>query len=217
MKWLIPLFLFFWLIVAGLPAWVVIGATVATVVAVVKLTKPKRAVEDSGAVAGGVEVRAGLVVNPSASRMRTDLVGAGASLDDLCGALFSANADVGHDFAHCTPRERRGMVAMRLHQLFRWIAGRYPHASREALGYDLIAHAWWTAGLVLQRDRREEVKVATAAATWAGWVGDREMPAEQLAWVVRAGPGLKDEAAVDAFSAELWRRLGIDAKTRHKP
>jgi hypothetical protein len=166
---------------------------------------------------GGAEIRARLSVNPAAPRMRTDLVGAGASLDDLCGALFSAASDVGYDFAHCTKRDRRGMLAMRLHQLYSWIACRYPSASPEALGYSLIAHAWWTAGLVLQRDRKAEIKIAIAAATWSARVSDREIPAEQLAWIVQAGPGLKDEAAVEAFSAELWRRLGIDAKTRHKP
>ncbi|GCL64326.1 hypothetical protein [Pseudaquabacterium pictum] len=148
--------------------------------------------------------------------MKTDRVGSGADLKALIGALCTAEVDVAHDFPQCTKLEKRGMLAMRLHQLYGWIALRFPGASSEAVGYRMIKHAWWIAGLVLQRDRKAEVKVAISAATWQAVLDGCEAPPELQSYAAQVG-ALKDEAAVEAFAAEVWRRLGLSEKSRLKP
>jgi hypothetical protein len=148
--------------------------------------------------------------------MKTDLVGANAGLPQLIAALRTSEADVASDFSHCTKLEKRGMLAMRRNQLYGWICGRLPAGSREALAYCMIHHAWWIAGLVLQRDRKSEVKVATSSATWQSVLDGFDVPPELLAYAVQAG-ALKDEAAAEVFSAEVWRQLGLDGKMRLTP
>lgn len=146
--------------------------------------------------------------------MKTELVKANASLQQLIGALRTAPEDVGHDFAQCTKLEKRAMLAMHLHRLFGWIACRYPEGSSEALAYWVIGHAWWITGLVLQRGRRAEVKSSISAGAWQAVLASHEVPPELLAFAVNAG-ALKDEEAVEAFSAAVWQQLGLGLKTRH--
>lgn len=146
--------------------------------------------------------------------MKIDQPGSSADLRELIVALRTAEADVAHDFYQCTKLEKRGMVAMRLHSLYGWIACRYPAPSREALAYSMFGHTWWITGLVLQRDRKAEVKIAINAAAWREVLECNDGPAELLAFAVQAG-ALKDESAAESFSAEVWRRLGLDAKARH--
>lgn len=114
-------------------------------------------------------------------------------------ALSNAAADVEREFPQCTVRVKREQRAMRRMALFKDAARELGPEHPYRTTWFLTSHIWWITGLMLQRDRKSEVKYAMREDQWAIAAG---LP-PVLEWIRRQQP-FKDEAAADIAAAELW-------------
>lgn len=130
--------------------------------------------------------------------------------------LRTVDAWVDAEFPQCTKAEKRGMRAMRCNEIFRRLANAPYQDADFKLACSLIFHAWWIAGLVLQLDRKPEVARAIKLEQWRGTLGQHPQADALAAWAVTRGV-LRSEKEVDAFSAEVWARLGLDPARRPAP
>ena len=125
---------------------------------------------------------------------------------DLQQLLSAVTTSVALQFPQCTPKERRGMVAMARHSIFGAFASAWASRPSHALACRAIAHAWWICALALQGERGEELRRASARAGWEKALAPA--PPDLLDWLVDYGKP-KHENQVDQLAADVWARLGL--------
>jgi hypothetical protein len=135
-----------------------------------------------------------------------------AASQELQTQLYLVKDYVNKEFAQCTKAEKRDMSAMRCSELFKLAARELPFEHPYRTAWFAMAHAWFVTGMVLQRDRTKELPSQVQAQRWEVSLQDAQL----AAWAATHRP-FKDEFAVDAFSADLWKRMGHSEHDRPSP
>lgn len=164
-----------------------------------------------GAVGGVINPRADLDVARSLAatgRLPDALV-------DLQNELRLAEEVTAREFAQCTAKEKRGLVAMKRSEVFGLCANLVAGDPMPAVAYTLMSHAWRICGLATYADSKAELQGLRSAASWQLVAAGSDAAPDLVAWAVAYRP-LRTADDVNRFAADLWLRLGLPEESRLK-